>query len=263
LILWISANATWRFWRWRLRLWRHPDWLMEENTQKSEKKTLLFIRHGQSTWNVEQILPGQLPGVALTEVGRKQAQRLAESLAVLPITSIISSPLERAYDTAASVAGPHNLPVLTEDGLKDTDIAYWAGQKISELVKNDPAWKAYTRDPTKAPEGIETFPQVQQRVVAAVEHWLKLETTGNYPAFVAHADVVKLLLAYYMGLDLIHAGWLHIENASVSMIEIGDSRPHVVAISWNPRPDWLKPPRSASTQIDLPPGAKPVAESEK
>jgi broad specificity phosphatase PhoE len=218
-------------------------------TEKKTKRTLLFIRHGQSTWNVEHLLPGQLPGIALTEKGREQAELLAEALKVLPITAIISSPLERAYDTAAYLARPHDLPVLLEDDLKDTDIGPWTGKKYDELYKTDPTWKAFVHDPTRGPEGVETFPLVQQRAVSAVERWLSREEVGNYPAFVAHADVVKLLLAHYMGLEVARAGFLFIENASVSMVELAEEQqPRVVAIGWTPKPGWLNLPVPAGAE---------------
>jgi len=44
---------------------------------------------------------------------------------------------------------------------------------------------------TVGPEGVETFPQAQERAVAAVERWCKQESTGAYPAFVAHADITN------------------------------------------------------------------------
>ena len=216
---------------------------MESTQTKRMKQTLLFIRHGQTNWNVEHLLPGQLPGIPLNEAGREQAARLAEALKVLPITSVISSPLERARDTAAYLARARDLSVLVEDDLMDTDVGPWAGKNYNELSKSDPLWKEFVRNPTRAPDGVESFTQLQQRVVAAVERWLKREETGDYPAFVAHADVIKLLLAYYIGLDVARAGWLNIENASVCMIELEEEqRPRVMAIGWNPRPGWLTPP---------------------
>jgi broad specificity phosphatase PhoE len=55
--------------------------------------------------------------------------------------------------------------------------------------------------------------------------------------------VVKLLVAYYTGLEAGKAGTLMIDNASVSLIELEDSqRPRMLAIGWSPRPGWLKPP---------------------
>ncbi|HTI14201.1 MAG TPA: histidine phosphatase family protein [Dictyobacter sp.] len=220
------------------------------------KQTLLFIRHGQTTWNAEHRLPGQLPGISLTENGRQQAERLAVSLADLPISAIISSPLERACDTAAYLMKDRNLELQLEPDLMDTDIGPWAGQIIGELAKSDPDWNAYVRNPTEAPEGVETFPQVQQRVVAAVERWRSGPDVGAYPAFVAHADVIKLLVAHYSGMDIIRAGSILIDNASVSLVELEPEKdPHIIAIGWSPRPGWLKPP--------IPEEPKPTNESQE
>src|SRR2546429_640342 len=93
-IIWIYLCVGSRFVSWRLHLWLQSVHLVE-STSRSMKRTLLIVRHGQTTWNVEHRLPGQLPGVMLTDSGREQAARLAESLSVLPISSIVSSPLER------------------------------------------------------------------------------------------------------------------------------------------------------------------------
>ena len=218
-----------------------------ENTQSDTKRTLLFIRHGQTTWNVEHRLPGQLPGVLLNDTGRQQAERLADALTVLPISAIISSPLERARETAEIVAKLRGIPLQLDPDLMDLNVGHWAGQVFDELSKNDPDWKAFVRDPTVAPEGVETFPQVQERAMGAVNRWLQQDSIGNYPVFVAHADVIKVLLAHYTGLEAARAGSLSIDNASVSIVEVeGEHRPRVVAIGWNPHPGWLKPPTPES-----------------
>jgi broad specificity phosphatase PhoE len=214
------------------------------------KQTLLFIRHGQTTWNVEQRLPGQLPGIHLTDTGKKQAERLADALAVLPISAVISSPLERARETAEIIAQPRQLAIQFEADLMDIDVGHWAGQNHDELNKHDETWKAFVKNPTIAPPDVETFPQVQARAVAAIERWRAQEASGAYPAFVAHADVIKLLIAHYTGLEAGQAGKLLIDNASVSIVEVEDEkRPLIVAISWSPKPGWLKPPTSESQSL--------------
>lgn len=245
----IHLRVGGRFFRWRILLGLRCIQNVE-STQTYMKQTLLIIRHGQTTWNVEHRLPGQLPGVLLNDNGRQQAARLADALSVLPISAVISSPLERASETADFIAKGRDLTIQLEPDLMDTDIGPWAGQVIEELTKNDPAWKEYVKDPTVAPEGVETFPQVQQRSIAAIERWRKQEHIGAYPAFVAHADVVKLILAYYTGLEAKRAGSLFIDNASVSIIEIGEEEHqfHVLSIGWSPRPGWLKPPVSVPAQ---------------
>jgi broad specificity phosphatase PhoE len=214
------------------------------------KHILLLIRHGQTTWNVAHRLPGHLPGVALTAAGRAQAERLAEALLVLPLSSIISSPLERAVETAQYLARGRTLSIQLEPDLMDIDLGHWSGQDRDELTSSDPTWQAFLRNPTVAPQDVETFPELEQRVVSAVERWLAQDTTGALPAFVTHADVIKLLLAHYLGLEAGRARSLIIDNASVSVVALeADRQPHVLTISWSPQPGWLESYGTAPEQL--------------
>lgn len=241
-VLWVYVYTGWRGWRWRRQLRRHPERL-RESIDSGMKQTLLFIRHGQTSWNVEHRLPGQLPGVFLNEKGIQQVRQLAEALAAIPVSAIISSPLERACETAQILAQERALRIHTEPALADTLIGDWAGKTIDEVSKSDPAWKEFVRNPTVAPEGVETFPALQERALAAVERWRATEDIGAYPAFVAHADVIKVLLAHYLPMEIGRAPSLMIDNASVSLVELEqDQQPRVIAVSWSPRPGWLKPP---------------------
>src|SRR6266705_134412 len=208
LVLWIYLSAGWRYYGWRWRIWRlgFPKAVLEESIKTGMKQTLLLIRHGQTTWNVEQRLPGQIPGVELNEKGRQQATRLADALTIIPISAIISSPLVRAHETASIIAQQYKLEIQFEPDLMDIELGHWTGQSYDELSKNDPAWKEFVKYPTVVPDDVETFPHVQERAVAAVERWRKLESIGAFPAFVAHADIVKLLIAHYTGLEARRAG---------------------------------------------------------
>jgi broad specificity phosphatase PhoE len=201
---------------------------------------LLLIRHGESTWNVEHRLPGQLPGIKLTAQGREQAQRLAAALSELPLTAIISSPLERAVETAEFLAEGRELSIQLEPGLMDIELGHWSGQNRDSLFQSDPTWNAFVRNPTVAPPDVETFPQLEERAVTAVEGWLNKETTGAYPAFVTHSDVIKLLLSHYLGMDAGRARALRIDNASASIVELhAHLQPVVLTINWNPQPGWV------------------------
>jgi len=245
LIAWLYLTVACRYWRWHIRLWL-KQWHISgnESIPVTMKQMLLFIRHGESTWNVEGLLPGQLEGIPLTDKGRKQAVVLGDSLSTLPISAIISSPLERAHETAIIIAEGRDLTIQLEPRLMDTNIGRWAGKKHDELGKTDPEWKAYVLNPAIAPEGVESFPTVQRRALEAVEYWRKQEHAGKYVVFVSHADVIKVLIAHYTGLDAALAGKMLIENASASVVLIDDeaSQPErVIAIGWAQHPGWLKP----------------------
>lgn len=216
------------------------------------KRLVLLIRHGETTWNVEHRLPGHLPGIPLTALGKEQARRLAEALRPLPISAIISSPLERAVETANYLNEGRGLHIQLDPELMDLNSGPWSGQIGELLLKNDPARRAFVRNPTVAPPGVESFPELQKRVVAAVQRWLQNEAIGPCPAFVTHDDVIKVLLAYYMGLPLEHARTIVIANASASVLAMEDEYPaRVLTFSWSPAPAWLKPPTQSSvTEAD-------------
>src|SRR5215469_13730764 len=142
----------------------------------SMKHWLFLVRHAETTWNVEHRLPGQLAGIELTDTGREQAKRLAQALKTVPLTAIISSPLERAIETAGYIAEGRNLTIQSEPGLMDIDLGRWTGQNRDELTRHDQVWQAFLRNPLVGPEGVETFPVVEKRAVAAMERWLQKES---------------------------------------------------------------------------------------
>ncbi|MFJ5675974.1 histidine phosphatase family protein [Streptomyces sp. NPDC093097] len=75
-----------------------------------------LMRHGE-VHNPEGVLYGRRPGYHLSDLGRKMADRVAEHLAERDITHVVASPLERAQETAAPIAGAHGLPIATDERL--------------------------------------------------------------------------------------------------------------------------------------------------
>ena len=79
---------------------------------------VLAIRHGETAWNVDTRIQGQLD-IGLNDTGRWQAQRLADTLAAEGIDAIYASDLSRAHETARRVADRVNLVVQTDPGLRE------------------------------------------------------------------------------------------------------------------------------------------------
>src|SRR5260370_16983707 len=109
----------------------------------------------------------------------------------------MSSLLERESDTAEVMVRPNELDIQYEPALMDIELGRWSGQNLDELAKIDPEWKAFVRNPTVGPEGVETFPQVQERAVAAVECWRNQESSGAYPTFVTPSNLTKFPIPSY------------------------------------------------------------------
>ena len=132
---------------------------------------LLLIRHGENDYTKKHKLAGHLPNVHLNERGQKQAQELADALKDVPLKAIYSSPLERAMETATSIAETHGLKIIQEIGLIETNVGKWQGRSLASLNLTK-QWKVVQHAPSRAqfPEG-ETFYECQARALLA--HWIK------------------------------------------------------------------------------------------
>jgi broad specificity phosphatase PhoE len=86
----------------------------------SELTTVHLLRHGE-VHNPEGVLYGRLPGYHLSDLGRQMAQRIAEHLATFDVGRVVSSPLERAQETAAPIAAVHNVDVVVDPRLVEAD----------------------------------------------------------------------------------------------------------------------------------------------
>jgi broad specificity phosphatase PhoE len=86
----------------------------------SELTTVHLLRHGE-VHNPTGVLYGRLPGYHLSDLGRRMADRLAEHLADHDVRRVVSSPLERARETAAPIAVAHDLEVHSDDRLVEAE----------------------------------------------------------------------------------------------------------------------------------------------
>ena len=184
--------------------------------------TIILVRHGENDWVKKQRLAGWIPGIHLNENGRLQAQHVAERLAVLPIHAVYSSPVTRCLETAVPIAHRHNLPVIELHDVGEVRYGQWEGQKIKRLAKK-PAWGAVQHYPSRFqfPEG-ESLREVQFRAIQALE-----SLCGRYEketlVVVSHADIIKLLLAHYLGVHIDLFQRIVISPASVSVLALAPS----------------------------------------
>jgi probable phosphoglycerate mutase len=182
---------------------------------------ILLVRHGQNDWVNKNRLAGWTPGVHLNEEGQKQAEQLSERLSHLPIKAIYSSPLERCLETAGALAHSHNLDIIRLDEVGEVRYGEWEGEKIKKLAKKK-AWHAVQHFPSRFRfPGGESLLEVQQRAVAAIES-LNSRHIKEMIAVVSHADVIKLILAHYLGTHIDLFQRIGISPASTSVLALGE-----------------------------------------
>lgn len=199
--------------------------------------TLLLIRHGRTTANASGTLAGWTPGVGLDEVGREQAQRLADRLGALPVSRVLTSPLQRTVETATPLAARLGLDVETEDDLGECRYGAWTGRPLAELAKEE-LWQTVQRAPSAAifpasPEHEhESLAQMSARAVAAVRRRDAEVAQACGPsavwAAVSHGDVIKAILADAMGTHLDSFQRIVVDPASVSVVRYTGGRPLVL-----------------------------------
>src|SRR5688500_18644224 len=195
--------------------------------------TVILLRHGRTTANTGGVLAGWTPGVRLDEAGEAQIAAVAERLAKVPLTAVVSSPLERCAQSAAAVVAGRDLEVATDARLGEARYGDWTGRTIKELAK-EPLWKVVQQHPSAAvfpgAEG-EGLAQTQARAVAAVRAWnTKLGPDAVWLAC-SHGDVIKAILADALGLHLDQFQRIVVDPASISVVTYTETRPFVVRVN--------------------------------
>ena len=200
---------------------------------------LLLIRHGENEYVKTGRMAGRLPGVHLNERGQAQARELAEALAQAPIKAIYSSPLERALETATPLAEKLGMEINVRPGLLESNIGEWAGMELKD-VRKLPEWKTVQGAPSRFRfPGGETFMEMQTRLVNEIEAIARAHKNDELVACVSHADPIKLIVAYYLGMPLDHFQRLACDTASVTMLALGGSG--VALLKLNQRPPFQFP----------------------
>ncbi|WP_315093543.1 histidine phosphatase family protein [uncultured Cellulomonas sp.] len=218
--------------------------------------TVILVRHGRTTANAEGILAGRTAGVRLDDVGRSQAARTAQRLAVVPLVAIVSSPLVRCRQTAEIIAEHHALRPELESALTECDYGQWQGRPLKELAQES-LWSVVQTQPSAAVfPGGESLSAMQARSVAAIRrHDAALEGehgAGAVWVAVTHGDIVKSVLADALGMHLDLFQRLSAGPGSVSIVRYGSARPDVVATNTDSGDlSWL---RAAGPAGDAPVG---------
>ena len=142
---------------------------------------LYLVRHGETVDNARQLMQGQTQG-ELNENGVLQAKALSEQWRNRVIDAVISSDLKRAVDTAAVIAAPHGLEVVTTSLLRERDWGDFTGRYIPDL-KNEP-W----------PENVESLENLLSRAGEFITY-VRLTFPGKKVLAVGHGIINKAIQA--------------------------------------------------------------------
>jgi broad specificity phosphatase PhoE len=193
--------------------------------------TFLLIRHAHCD-PVGHAIAGRSPGVHLSARGKTEADELGTRLASLPISGVYSSPLERALETADPVAQRQSLGVESRPGLVEIDFGDWTGKTLAELDRLI-EWKAFNRfrSGARIPGG-ESMTEVLARALAELDQ-LRRAHAGAHDlvAVVSHGDVLRAVIAHFLGVptDLSHR--IELSPASVSVLALDGPGPRLLLLN--------------------------------
>jgi broad specificity phosphatase PhoE len=186
--------------------------------------TILLARHGESDWNRSEQWQG-LADRPLTELGREQARTLAARLHDVELDAIYSSDLQRARDTAQVVAHDHGLEVMEVPALREVDVGSWSGLTRTEAQTRFPDGYARWIDGGEGWDDGESYAQLRDRVVAAVQR-IAADHEGGRILVVAHGGTIRAIHAAALGVDVTTYRRTHrVEpNGGLSTVEIDDGQ---------------------------------------
>ncbi len=192
---------------------------------------IILVRHAENDWVRTGKLAGWTPGVHLNEYGRLQAAALAERLSTTRIVAIYSSPLERTLETAEAIAARHpGLVVQTLDALGEVRFGAWQGQPLRKL-RREPLWRLVQVYPSRVVfPGGESFREAQMRAVGVLETLARRHDRQRI-VVVSHSDIIKLVLAHYLGMHLDLFQRIEVAPASLSILYLGPERPLVRCVN--------------------------------
>jgi len=193
--------------------------------------TVLLARHGQTNSNVTGFFMGW-SDEDLNEVGYAQVRSLSSRLAGMPIASVYTSPIQRAYITAMILAKPHNLEVKVLDDLIEIQLGDWQGLHLNEISQRWPElWQQWRTDPSEStiPNG-ESFKQVTERAIQAFEAVVAAEQ-GRQAVIVTHEIVIKVLVAHVLGVPNSIYRRFEINNASLSMVRLINGKTRLIMLN--------------------------------
>lgn len=192
---------------------------------------LIAVRHGETAWNVDTRVQGQLD-IGLNEVGRRQSARLAQALVDERLDALYASDLGRARDTALAVAAVTGLPLQLDAALRERAFGRFEGMTYAEIEQRFPdesrRWRQ--RDLDFAPEGGgEALAAFQARAVAAVAA-IARRHRGRHIAVITHGGVLDALYRAAARVALDAPRTWHLGNAGINRLLHGE--PGFTLVGW-------------------------------
>ncbi|MDX3664277.1 bifunctional RNase H/acid phosphatase [Streptomyces sp. ID05-26A] len=194
---------------------KQPHW----SGAMGEPTRIILLRHGQTKLSVDRRYSGR-GDHPLTDLGLEQAERAAARLSKMDgIAGVISSPLQRAQQTARKLADKLDLEVVTHQGLIETDFGTWEGLTFAEASEQDPeVHRRWLGDTSVKPPNGESFDEVHARVRKARTDIIA-KYGGKTLVLVSHVTPIKTMLRQALDVGPQFLFRMHLDLTGISIAE--------------------------------------------
>jgi broad specificity phosphatase PhoE len=182
-----------------------------------------LVRHGETAWTMTAQHTGRTD-LPLNEQGERQARELGTRLAGLRFERVLSSPLQRARQTAElSLPG---VAVEADDDLREWDYGDYEGRRTIDIELERPGWRLF-RDGCPAGETLDAVGARADRVIG------RIRACGRDMVIVAHRDILRILAVRWIGLAAIEGRRLLLATASLGSLGYDRDLTEPVIHRWN------------------------------
>ena len=162
---------------------------------------IILIRHAQSKGNKESIVQGHTD-FGLSDLGKEQAKQLSLYFNLGDITTIYSSDLNRAMQTAEPTATKLKLDIKQEENLREANFGTWEGLTYKEVKENFPnEYNAWHKNYHIRPPWFESFELHQNRIKRVIEKILKAHSKDEKVAVFTHGGSIKTQIGFFKKLS--------------------------------------------------------------
>jgi broad specificity phosphatase PhoE len=172
---------------------------------------LWLVRHGETEWSLSGAHTSRTD-IPLTDEGRRRAEKLRDYLKGTKFDAVLVSPMQRARETCA-IAGFGDVAVV-DDGLKEWDYGVYEGKTTKEIQAQIPGWSVWKNEIV----GGETVDHVGARADGVIARALADAPDGGKVALFAHAHILRILAARWIGLAANGGSLLALGTGSVSVL---------------------------------------------
>lgn len=169
--------------------------------------SVIFVRHGESLSNTNNIITSDYKGYPLTEKGKAQALEAAVELKGIHVDKLMSSPVQRAKETAEIISNVVKVQPMVDERIRESGMGPFNNKSLNEIPKKK-----------RSELGMESWESHQERFISAIND------VDGVSLMVSHAFPIRSAVAHFLDLDEDESYGINIRNGSITVVDLDSEK---------------------------------------